>query len=152
MNHASDSWFVLYAVLGVASALLAAVLAITFSWRDLIRMRHWMTVPCVIVTSQARRTPKGRFYPGMVYRFEVAGRVYESSCYSLIPRSSSRYHHVAPIVDLYPPGKKVVCYVDPENPSKSVLIRETPWFAWLPAIPALSFVASLVGLLRRLAG
>jgi len=134
----------------VASGLLARVLAVTFSLRDVLRMREWIEVPCVVVTSQARRTESGRFCPGIVHRFILEGREYESSHYSVVGRNSSQYTEIAPLIDLYPPGRRTVCYVDPLDPTKSVLTREIPWFTWLPLVPALSFVATTALLLWQL--
>ncbi len=34
------------------------------------------------------------------------------------------------IVGSFPPGKKIECLVNPENPSEAVVTRSIPWGAW----------------------
>ena len=54
------------------------------------------------------------------------------------------------IVGSFPPGKKIECLVNPENPSEAVVTRSIPWVAWggilLPLLIMLGeiFVALLI--------
>ena len=54
------------------------------------------------------------------------------------------YRLVGKIVDSFPPGKKIECLVNPENPSEAVVTRSIPWMAWFGILPP--FILLLAGI------
>ena len=54
------------------------------------------------------------------------------------------YRLVGKIVDSFPPGKRIECLVNPENPSEAVVTRSIPWMAWFGILPP--FILLLAGI------
>jgi hypothetical protein len=80
--------------------------------------RHWVQVPCVVVSSEANPSDP-LFFPKIRFEYEFNGRKYQSDRF-----------HVAPILDSniskhtlakYPSGRQTVCYVNPDDPSQAAL-------------------------------
>lgn len=93
------------------------------------------------------------------YRYEVDGRTYTSRRYTFLGGSSSGFEGKQRIVDHLPPGARVTCWVDPENPSQAVFERGfTLDYLWVlvplvfVAVGAGGVVLSLAPRRRKAAG
>ncbi len=110
---------------------------------------NWDETPCVIATSRVASSSDsdGTTYSiEITYRYTHSGQVHTGSKWNFLGGSSSGYDGKAAIVDQYPPGKEVVCYVNPENPTESVL---NPGFqvSYLLGLLPLLFAVAGIGLL-----
>jgi hypothetical protein len=88
--------------------------------------RHWLQVPCEIITSQVdtyRPVPNtpDEYRATVRYRYELSGNIFHGGA---IRRDSgptmdrpTAEEHIAK----YPIGKKTICFVNPEQPDKAVL-------------------------------
>ncbi len=96
-----------------------------------IRARSWVPVRATVVSSTVRRhrstgTRGGSsvtYRVDILYRYGWRGRTYLSNRYGFIGGSSSGYYGKRDIVRRYPPGTKVIAWVDPHDPARSVLVR-----------------------------
>lgn len=127
------------------SVFLLAGLAATYAMllRPALRIltaRSWREVPCVVLSSRVvgHSDSDGTTYSvDILYSFAVDGRELKANRYSFMTGSSSGYDGKAAIVRRYPPGRRTVCYVNPNDPADAVLTRDaTPdiWFGLLPLI------------------
>lgn len=107
---------------------------------DFMTSDTWVEAPCAVVSSRVveNRGEDGTTYrPEIVYKYDYLGKPYESKRYDFFEVSSSGRRSKQKIVDAHPPGKKTVCYVDPTDPSTSVLNRDFSWsflFILLPLV------------------
>jgi len=90
--------------------------------------RNWKETPCTV--SSSRVVPVGNPRHGIqsyriaiLYHYNVHGVDYGTDRYQFDNSASSGQEDKQRIVDQYPPGRKTVCYVDPEHPSQAVLSR-----------------------------
>ena len=124
---------------------LLAGLAATYAMllRPAVRIlaaRSWREAPCVVLSSRVvgHSDSDGTTYSvDVLYSFSVDGRELKANRYSFMTGSTSGYDGKAAIVRRYPPGRRTVCYVNPNDPADAVLTREaTPdmWFGLLPLI------------------
>jgi hypothetical protein len=93
----------------------------------LVRAASWLETPCTIVSSDVRShsTDDGTTYRvDILFRYEVDGVPYRSNRYNFVTFSSSGYESKREIVDSYPEGSETVCFVDPEDPTWAVLMRD----------------------------
>jgi len=101
-------------------------------------LSSWQRVPCTIVSSKigVHRGSKGSSYSiDISYRYQFNGGLYTSNRWGFFGGSSSGYREKAAVVARYPRGARATCYVDPANPSQSVLEPHSTApmiFAFLP--------------------
>ena len=57
----------------------------------------------------------------VIYRYVVAGREYRGNSIEALPELMGK-EQAGRIAELYPPGKDVAVYYDPEDPRRSVLV------------------------------
>ena len=96
--------------------------------------RNWKEVPAVVVKSRvenARRRSKNGHYTvyraRISYQYRFNGKVYSSENYSAFTRDFSRgSSEKFRIVRNNPPGKKIICFVNPAAPQQAVCSREIP--------------------------
>ena len=97
--------------------------------------RNWKEVPAVVVKSHvenARRRSKNGHYTvyraKICYQYLFKGKLDTSEIYSAFSRDFSRgSSEKFRIVRNNPPGRKIVCFVDPSTPQRAVCSREIPW-------------------------
>ena len=78
----------------------------------------WPSAPGV-VTASGRKKVAWRIQPSVTYRYEVAGRSFDSSRVTfaeLIPVAETE-----PVLFRYPPGRAVNVYYNPANPAQAIL-------------------------------
>lgn len=103
-----------------------------------ISARSWAEVQCTIIDSRVQRheSDDGSTYSvDILYSYEFGGREYRSNRYEFIGGSSSGYDGKREVVDRYSRGSRQVCYVNPANPSESVLKRDLGLKMLLGLIP-----------------
>jgi len=86
----------------------------------------WDEVPATVVSSSVRSwsTDDGTSYAAdVLYTYSVGGRTWRSNRRSFFPMFGSGADSSRAIVERYPEGSTTVCYVDPEDPGRSVLDR-----------------------------
>jgi Protein of unknown function (DUF3592) len=115
--------------------------------------KDWPETPCEIVRSSvvphAGSKGSSTYSIDITYRYEVRGRELQSSTYSITSlsgSSSAGRSSKEKVVARYPAGMKTVCYVNPEDPTDTLLNRDlSPWLL-LGLIPAIFLSVGLVGL------
>ncbi len=102
----------------------------------------WEEIPCTILASGVEETGDGeRPWRAVVrYRYEVAGRGYESGALARSDQGSASYDRARDRAMRFPVGAAAVCRVDPSTPSVAVLEARLPWIAFVILLP-LVFVA-----------
>ena len=104
--------------------------------------RSWHETQCAIVSSRVatHSGDDGNTYSvEITYDYEYDWQEYRGDRYDFSLGSSSGYERKARIVDAHPPGGEVTCYVDPDDPTRSVIDRSPGgYLLWGPAVVALS--------------
>jgi hypothetical protein len=111
--------------------------------------RNWPAVTCTVLSSQVRthRGNRGSTYSvDVLYAYRVNGREYKANRYDLMGGSSSGYDGKRAIIRRYPPGARVICYVDPTDPTQAVLQRGFTPIMLIGLLPLLFIGAGVFGL------
>lgn len=85
----------------------------------------WVETPCRVVSSEvAEHDGDSTTYSiNVIFEYSHEGRLYTGNRYDFVTGSSSGYAPKARVVEQYPPGGKTVCYVNPDDPTDSVINR-----------------------------
>ncbi len=152
-------WF-----LGSVGTFLIA-LGLAFTWwlwgageRAMIT-RHWVPVPCIVLTSGIRETQFSendpvKWQPDLEYRYTFEGTVYHGSRVRRIEGPSPHRAKAEAAAAAYPPGKETQCFVNPQNPSEAVLEHSTKaafYTLWWPLLFSAGGAGMLVAALRKAA-
>ncbi len=89
--------------------------------------KTWTAVPATVVSSKVKShsDDDGTTYsPYIAYRYEVAGEEYLGDQYTFMGGSSSGRESKAAIVRQYPKGHTFNIYVNPDDPTESVIKRD----------------------------
>ncbi|MEX2670701.1 MAG: DUF3592 domain-containing protein [Phycisphaeraceae bacterium] len=83
----------------------------------------WTETPAVIEVSELEedREKENPYLFTVRYRYEVEGESYVSDRYQRNDSRTREHGEVASLVDRYPPGEAVTCYVNPSDPAEAVL-------------------------------
>lgn len=90
----------------------------------------WEERDCTILSSRVEEHTEetGKFYSFQVlYSYTVGGWRYTGDVYRFDSSSSSDIGEARRLVDRYPAGSRALCYVNPRNPSSSMLRRPGFW-------------------------
>ena len=119
-----------------------------------MRSHSWFVCPAVVIECGKTWEHHGKnsgYILHMRYEYLWQNQKMEGDRYDFfLSRHSSVNKSVDQIVASFPPGKKIECLVNPENPSEAVVTRSIPWVAWggilLPLLIMLGeiFVALLI--------
>ena len=96
-----------------------------------LRASGWAPTPCTVLSSQLKEQndEDGPAYKiEIVYKYDFGGAPYQSDQYDFLDLATNT--NVAArtaVVQAHPPGSKMVCYVNPANPSEAVLERGWTW-------------------------
>lgn len=89
---------------------------------------NWQKIPCEIISSkvendtyQDSETFYTEYWPSIVYSYEVKGTAYRGDKYLLYRYTSGTDSRSKKIINILPQGKKTFCYINPLNPSMSVI-------------------------------
>lgn len=122
-----------------AAAGLAAFWFITL--RPLLQMSasaDWIETPCEIIASELKSSSDsdGTTYRVAIrYRYEFGGRSYEADRYNFTVGSTNvGVKGMRAAVRAHPPGRRTVCFVDPDEPDSAVLVRSVPGGVWFGVI------------------
>ena len=101
--------------------------------------RSWAQTPCTITHSQVKTNPDsdGDTYEiDIRYTYEFKGKTYRGETYRFAPPgSSSGYDGKRKAVDAHPVGSEQTCYVDPDDPKRSVINRGPTAALWWGLFP-----------------
>jgi len=91
-----------------------------------IAAESWVETPCKVLRAEVRDhdSDDGTTYSAYIlYQYEFEGQTYKSDRYDFLGGSSSGYKGKARVVAAYQSAGNPVCYVNPRNPSESILKR-----------------------------
>ncbi len=121
------------------------------SWLQLYDARSWEQVPCTVLESHvdeiADSDGGSTYKPVVFFAYRHGGQDYRSNRYNFQDFYSSGYEAKAEVVARYPPGKRTVCYVNPDKPFEAVLIRDFSAGYLVGLVPLIFVAAGLGGLL-----
>lgn len=106
----------------------------------IIEAKEWDRVQAVVQSSHVEShagDDSTTYSVEITYTYQIRGETYTSDRYSFMGGSSSGYSGKKEIVDQHPPGKRIWCYVNPEDPYEAVLERgftATMFFGLIPLI------------------
>jgi len=104
-----------------------------------IQTWHWLTVPCVIESSSVISRSNGYQFQ-IAYHYDIAATRYHSTHFATTTTSSSDYASQQRLAMQYPAGAAAHCFVNPDNPSDSIIRQGDLWILAFALIPLL-FVA-----------
>jgi hypothetical protein len=102
-----------------------------------VQSQSWVAVPAVVDRSGLEYHSDGdgtTYSISVEYHYDYAGRTYRNDKYDFLRMSSSGRASKEQVLEGLRPGMTVTCYVDPQNPSRSVIQRwsNAIWFGLLP--------------------
>ncbi|MBW3566029.1 MAG: DUF3592 domain-containing protein [Acidobacteria bacterium] len=122
-----------------------------FMFWGLIDSSNWEETRCTVTSSEVgvHSGSDGSTYSiDIRYRYEWNGEEYSGDRYHFSSfGSSSGYQGKADVVERYPVGSETPCWVDPNDPEKSVLARKVGWEALFVLLPLVFVVIGLLGVL-----
>ena len=92
----------------------------------LFAARAWTETTCTVLSSQVAESSDSdgtTYRPEIVYVYTVDGRPYQADRYDFAGVWSSGRSGKEEIVAGYPPGARVACWYDPNEPAQAVLFR-----------------------------
>ncbi len=116
------AFFGLFAVAGGAMLYPLGILPIAKT----IQSRSWVETPCTVLRAGVHDhdSDDGTTYSVYIlYQYEFEGKTYKSDRYDFLGGSSSGYKGKARVVAAYQSAENPVCYVNPKDPSESILKR-----------------------------
>ena len=114
----------------------------------------WTELPCTIEKIGIEDHPSDdstTYSIEVLYSYQLGGRTYKSDRYSFARGSDSNYTSKKRAVDELPVGTRTTCWVNPNDPLDSVLVRSTGhlWFGLFPlvfvAVGGIGIAAILLG-------
>ncbi|HSN86301.1 MAG TPA: DUF3592 domain-containing protein [Thermoanaerobaculia bacterium] len=121
----------------------------------LLAARSWTETTCVVQASRVEESSDSdgsTYKPVIDYTYTYNGGEYRSSRYQFVDFSSSGYQGKADVVARYPPGARTACYVNPEDPSEAVLMRDFTWAYLVGLFPLIFVLAGAGGIVFTLRG
>lgn len=114
------------------------------AWKRYFAAHAWVETPAEVIWSKVRdhRGKKGSttYSADIFYRYTFNGIEHRSNTRSFITGSSSGYSGKNEIVKQHPPGRKISCFVNPEQPWQAILDRSLGWWGLITLLP-LPFLA-----------
>lgn len=115
--------------------------------------QNWNSVPATVLSSKVKShsDDDGTTYSVYIaYRYKVSGQEYIGDQYTFMGGSSSGYDSKAAVVRQYPVGREFIVFVNPANPSESVILRDyspSLLFGLIPLVFAIvGIIVVLIGL------
>ncbi len=136
-------FFGVFAIAGLATSYFMTWLPMS----NLIAARGWEERVCEILSSQvaeSRSSDGSTYRVDIRYRYQVEWETYDGDRYDFSTGSSSGYESKRRAVDAHPPGSETPCYVDPDDPTRSVINRKPGGYLWWGLFP-LPFLAVGIG-------
>lgn len=146
-------WVVLFTILPTTFIVLGAYLI----WSQKQRINTYLSVPAEVLSvhidKRVRRSENGStsstYAPVVEYEYRVENQRYESK--NVLPSGdvAASQDWAKSITVRFPVGKKVTAYYDPNNPTKSFLLRELQYFPYLIAqFPMLIMLVIALGMVH----
>jgi hypothetical protein len=141
-------------LIGIFFVLIGGVVTYFLSIGPWLRVREsaaWQETPCTILSSgvKAHRSDKGgnTYSIDIRYRYSWQGEELIGDRYNFDMGSSSGYDWRKQIVNQYPPGTRTRCYVNPNDPLDTVLVRDSNsgWWGLLPGVFVLAGIGMIFG-------
>ncbi len=113
--------------------------------------KTWNEIAAVVVSSKVKShsDDDGTTYsPYIAYRYTIDGEEYFGDRYTFVGGSSSGRDRKAAIVRQYPNGREFTLYVNPADPSESVIIRDAGaelLFGLIPLVFTIIGIAIIIG-------
>jgi hypothetical protein len=129
------AWFVLVGVPGV--------FVILHKLRNAQSESSWIRIPGVVLESCIRNSSEG-YVPTIRYEYNFEGDRLENDMFKSVLISSSSRIPSERVISRYPVGANVTVYVNPQNPTDSVLEpmdSEVPYYVGVAGF----FVCALIG-------
>jgi hypothetical protein len=86
----------------------------------------------------------------ILYRYTRGGETFHSNRYSFTENGSVTTGGRERVLQQYPPGASAVCYVNPSDPSESVLTRRVSPTAAFGAVPLAAFLLGLLAAMKNM--
>jgi hypothetical protein len=121
----------------------------------LVAAAGWLEVPATVQQSTVRSwsTDDGTSYRAdVLYEYRAGSRSWLSNRRTFFPMGSSGYDGNQAIVRRYPEGSVVTCFIDPDDPSRSVLDRKLRLEYLIGLLPVLFLLAGIALLRHALRG
>lgn len=144
------AFFGVFLLAGLAFSMVFVVPAIR-----VVKARSWDPVPCEILSSHVESHPgddSTTYSVEVRYRYQVDGLSYEGDRYQFLGGSSSGYDSKQEVVDGLPAGTVTECWVDPEDPSSSVLDRSFSLIYLVMLFPLIFVAIGAGGIVMTLLG
>lgn len=112
-----------------------------------ISAQNWQETPAKVIWSRVVSDDSGdstTYRPEVFYRYQFNGSKYRSNSYKISKSSSSGYASKQKVIDTYPRGKSISCYVNPEKPWQAI-IQPKIGLGWLWLLFPLPFLLVGVG-------
>jgi hypothetical protein len=117
-------------IFGLVFGGVGLVAAYAGSGRPLFRVysaQHWQPAQCEIVSSQVTSTGQTSRVD-IKYRYTWNDRIYNGAHYDFVTGSDNINDEAkAEVVGSHHPGQVVACFIDPDDPTQSVIDREFKW-------------------------
>ncbi|MEM9481769.1 MAG: DUF3592 domain-containing protein [Verrucomicrobiota bacterium] len=146
-------------VLGLFVAAIGLVFCIALfnGWLRAEETRKWVLADAIITHSELR---EGQFSPTspqtfsyhIEYTYVVDGKGYQSEQVKRVNKKSSHRHRIEKYVERYPVGKATEAFVNPNDPTKSVLEHDTRavlYTIWFPGLFVVAGLGIAVASLKR---
>lgn len=121
------------------------IVSLLFSWYAMKEsfenyvLSKWQRVECEIISSKAVEDEDSRFE--VKYKYKWRDEIFEGDCYDIDCDSNDvSYSEAVELAERYKAGEQAVCYVNPDEPSEAVLLREGPHFVLYMIIPSFLLV------------
>jgi hypothetical protein len=111
-----------------------------------LKARSWPAVPCTILSSEVgvhQGDDSDTYSVDVSYSYTFQGREHKSDRYQFLRGSTGGRQAKERIVRRLPPLTRTVCYVNPDDPSESVLNRDFGTEYAFILVPLVFVVASL---------
>ncbi|OGV68390.1 MAG: hypothetical protein A3K19_05300 [Lentisphaerae bacterium RIFOXYB12_FULL_65_16] len=110
----------------------------------MLRSLYWTRVEATILASRVTKEREDKSWDYQLdlrYGYEVAGRRYEASRWSLFDDDTSTRTAMRTALETLNVGDVVACYVNPKDPGQSILDRRATSFLALPLLPIVLLLA-----------
>lgn len=120
---------------------------------DYMHAKKWVAISCQVDKSELRtsvshKAGQNRLYEiNIEYHYIYNNKTYHGNRYNFLSFYSSGYSGKEEVIKNYPVGKIFTCYIDPKNPSNSVINRSADWYLLFAFVPLLFITIGFAGLL-----
>ncbi|MDF1851411.1 MAG: DUF3592 domain-containing protein [Verrucomicrobiales bacterium] len=120
-------------------------------------MDSWVETPCEILSleaddSQLNQRGMPKYILEVRYKFEFEGKSYIGDRIKRLPTEASDPRKLEDEIEKFSAGTKTVCFVNPENPSETVLKKDTKgglYSIWFPCLFVIGGAGMIVSALFR---